>query len=302
MLDTESGLVEITSRTLHGLFLCRPSPEVNDRILGVLGRAQAKYKVEIHVFSFMSNHFHLIISVRSVKQMARFVGFLKANLAKELGELHDWKVHFWGRRYHSASIGDVESIQIERFVYVLENGCKEGLVASPLDWPGVSSANALYHGETKLTGTWFDRTAEHRSGQRGEGKLCPSTETVHLTPMPFLQGLSAEEQRQFVQETVHRIEQETAQRHQENGTKPLGVRAILRQKPHAKPKELKASPAPLFHAANREEFWAMYNARHAKEAAYSAAAERLKRGETDVRFPDGCFPPPLPFVETRAPP
>ena len=45
----------------------------------------------------------------------------------------------------------------------------------------------------------------------------------------------------------------------------------------------------------------MYNARKAKVAAYRDAAERLERGEMDVRFPEGCFPPRLPFVTARAP-
>jgi hypothetical protein len=45
----------------------------------------------------------------------------------------------------------------------------------------------------------------------------------------------------------------------------------------------------------------MYNARKVKVAAYRDAAERLKQGDTDVRFPEGCFPPRLPFVESRAP-
>ena len=45
----------------------------------------------------------------------------------------------------------------------------------------------------------------------------------------------------------------------------------------------------------------MYNARNVKVAAYRDAAKRLRRGDTDVRFPAGFFPPRLPFMETRAP-
>ena len=41
--------------------------------------------------------------------------------------------------------------------------------------------------------------------------------------------------------------------------------------------------------------------RKAKVAAYRDAAKRLRRGDTDVRFPEGCFPSRLPFVATRAP-
>ena len=33
-------------------------------------------------------------------------------------------------------------------------------------------------------------------------------------------------------------------------------------------------------------------------AAFRAAAERLKRGCKDAVFPDGCFPPPLPFCRS----
>ena len=136
-------------------------------------------------------------------------------------------------------------------MYILDNGCKEGLVASPLEWPGVSSAPALYRGKSTMQGTWYDRTAQYRAHLRGEYKLYPSTETVHLTPLPFLQECSVEEQRAFYVEAVKKIELKTAQRHQENGTNPLGARAIRRQKPHDKPKAFKASPAPIFHAANR---------------------------------------------------
>jgi hypothetical protein len=239
--------------------------------------------------------------VENEEQMALFMGYLNGNLAKELGRLHGWREKFWGRRYQSIPICLTEEDQIRRYMYLLENGCKEGLVGSPLEWPGVSSASALYHGEMTMQGTWYDRTAQYRASLKGEYKEFPSTETVCLTPLPFLKDKSEDEQRAFYVNAVHEIERKTAQHHKENGTKSLGARTIRRQKPHDKPKTLKPSPAPLFHAANREDFWAMYNARQAKVAAYCDASRRLKRGETDVRFPEGCFPPRLPFVKARAP-
>lgn len=301
MLDDPGGLVEISSRVMQGLYLMRPSKEVNDIILGVLGRAQAKYGVVLHSFIFMSNHFHILASVRDEEQMALFCAYLKSNLAKELGTLYDWKEKFWGKRYHSMSIQLTEQNQSARFLYILDNGCKEGLVASPLDWPGVSSARTLFDGKTTMTGTWFDRSAQNRARQRGKHELFPSTETVHLTPLPFLQDCTPEEQRAFVVDAVHEIERKTAQMHKDNGTKPLGARAILRRNPHDKPKDFQASPAPPYYASDPEAYREMARARKAKEAQYSEASLRLRRGETDVRFPDGCFPPRLPFVKARAP-
>src|SRR3954449_5278366 len=53
------------------------------------------------------------------------------------------------------------------------------------------------------------------------------------------------------------------------------------------PKETKKSPAPAFHA------YALF------VAAYCEAAEKLRAGVRNVVFPDGCFPPALPFVVGR---
>ena len=119
--------------------------------------------------------------------------------------------------------------------------------------------------------------------------------------MPFLDDRPPEEQQAYYQGLVHRIEQETAQMHDDNGTKPLGENAILRMNPHFKPKKLDSSPAPRFHVADPEERRVLEEARAETIAAYRDAAARLKRGEADVSFPEGSFPPPAPFVESRAP-
>jgi REP element-mobilizing transposase RayT len=302
LLDTEGGVVEVTSRTVHGRFLLRPSPEVNDIILGVLGRAQRLFPVDLFAFVFLANHFHLLMRVLSALRMSQFTGYLKGNLAKELGRLHDWREKFWGRRYHSASIADSESAQEKHFKYILSNGCKEGLVDSPLEWPGVTSAPALVRGETTLEGHWYDRTAQYRARRGGERKIVTSVETVRLSPLPYLEGLSADERRQYMEDAVRDVEEQTREQRAEEKRPSLGVPAILKRDPHDKPESFQRSPAPLFHASTLEEYLAMKEARETITAAYRHAAERLRRGEDNVRFPEGTFPPPQPFVQMRAPP
>ena len=54
--------VEVTNRTLQGRFLLRPSQPLETLALGVLGRAQRLYPLDIHHFKLMSNHFHLILT------------------------------------------------------------------------------------------------------------------------------------------------------------------------------------------------------------------------------------------------
>ena len=56
-------------------------------------------------------------------------------------------------------------VQWSRLKYLLANGVKEGLVESPLDWPGVSCAKALVHGEP-LEGYWFNRSKEWSAHNR----------------------------------------------------------------------------------------------------------------------------------------
>lgn len=300
-IDNESRVVEIESRTIQGRFLIRPSDQVNDLVLGVLGRAQARYEVELYAFVFMSNHMHLLMKALAVLQMSRFVGFLKTNISKELGRLHQWEDQFWGRRFHHASLADTDEDQLDRLNYIFKNGCKENLVNSPLEWPGASSTQALVTGMTTLHGTWYDRSAEHRSELNGKERRFPSTETVRLTPLPCLAYLDHEERRAVMRRMVDQVEQQTAERHLEEDSSPIGIQAVLDREPHSSSSEFHASPAPHFHAANPEDYWNMYYARQQKQIAYRDAAERLKRGELDVRFPEDCFPPPRPFVESKAP-
>ena len=51
-------LYEITTNTINGEHLLRPSEKINPIILGVIGRAQQLTGVRIHGFVFMSTHYH----------------------------------------------------------------------------------------------------------------------------------------------------------------------------------------------------------------------------------------------------
>src|SRR5436190_16621656 len=90
-LPEGGSLVEVTCRTLHARFLLRPCPQWNQIAIGVLGRAQRLYGVQIHLVSFLSGHFHLLATFRDAGQMAAFMRHLNTNLAKEAGRLVDWR-------------------------------------------------------------------------------------------------------------------------------------------------------------------------------------------------------------------
>jgi hypothetical protein len=51
------SLVEVTTRTLQGRLLMVPERTLNDIILGVLGRAQRLYPIQINAYCFVSSHY-----------------------------------------------------------------------------------------------------------------------------------------------------------------------------------------------------------------------------------------------------
>ena len=292
------SLVEVTCRTLHGRFLLRPSRDLNEIVLGILGRAARRYRVSICAFIYLSNHCHLLLRPADARHLARFMGFVSGNLAKEAGRLHRWPQRVWGRRYTAIVVSHEEAVQVARLRYILEQGTKEGLVRRPQDWPGAHSVQALLDGRP-LRGVWFDRTREYqarRCGQRPSKYEFAEDETLELTPLPAWDNLRSTARREAVQHLLREIEGEARQARQASGRAPLGVRRILRQDPHHRPEHFHRSPAPRFHAGTWRVRKGLELAYHEFRIRFRQAAEDLKRGRAGVEFPDGCFPPPLPFA------
>jgi REP element-mobilizing transposase RayT len=279
---------------------------MNRRFIGVIARAQRLFDVQVHAVTCLSNHWHALLSPGDAQQLAGFMNYVQGNLAKEAGDLHDWRGPFWGGRYDAALVSDEPEIQHRRLSYCLAQGAKEGLVARPELWPGVHSVHALRDG-TPLRGVWYDRTALCLAA-RGRGNSPAledhaSEEVLVLDPLPCwaAEGLSEEEIRKRVGEIVKQIAQEAATEHQANGTRPSDPESFLGVHPHHRPEKTKRSPAPLVHAATREvrqRFWEAYAI---FVDAYAAAVELLRAGCQNVRFPEGSFPPRLPFVPLLEP-
>jgi hypothetical protein len=121
-------------------------------------------------------------------------------------------------------------------------------------------------------------------------------ETVIFSPLPCWEHLSPEAYRQRVANMADEIEEDATASRQRTGTEPLGASAILAQDPASRPKRLKKSPAPLFHAASKAMRHYFYEGFSWFVVAYRTAAEKLQGGDPDPRFPIGSFPPALPFV------
>ncbi len=185
-------------------------------------------------------------------------------------------------------------------------GVKEGLVESPLEWPGVHAARALVHGET-IEGFWFNRTKEWAARRRGEdyGTYDYATRyQVGFSPLPAFRHLSPEEYSDRIAVLIREIEEQGAQ--DRAGNPVAGVAKVKSLSPFEAPtkKPPKRSPRPRFHVKDLDErvrLWADFR-QHLAQYREASAALRSGDLEAATRFPEGSFPPALAFVGDPPPP
>ncbi len=296
------SLVEITTRTLQSRFLLQPTRQFASTVVGILAKAQERAPIRIHALGGLSSHLHILATVDDAEQLADFMEYANGNIAREALRLvkdRGWSGKLWGRRFAAITVSDEEPAQIKRLRYVISHGAKENLVVSPRQWPGLHCIDALIDG-TPLKGIWRDRSAEYEADRRSDNVVDPRAFLVEyaleLEPLPCWCHLPAQEYRQRIAEMVHDIEVETARRIFLTGKVPRGPEAIRRQDPLEQAVRPKKSPAPFCHAISKEVRAQLREAYRLFVEAYRQASAPLRAGDRNARFPEGCFPPALPFV------
>jgi len=229
--------------------------------------------------------------------------FFQENTSKEAGRLHGWRGTLWSTPYKDMTVDDDEASQIARLRYHLAQGAKDGLVWNPKDWPGIHSARALIEGKP-LVGKWISRTSQWaarlRKGADASDRAHSEELELHLAPIPCWAHLPEKVWRRRVAELVEDIEREAREKHAREQTVPLSPRRVRKVHPHHAPEKVAWSPMPRVFALNprrRKELLATIST---VVAAYRDAADRLRKGSENVRFPEGTFPPGLPYVPTAA--
>lgn len=281
-------MVELTTRVSGGLFLLKPTPELNARILGILGRALALYPISLHAFVFLSTHWHALATVCDAQRLSAFLQYVNGNLAKAVQEVHGWNGKVWGRRTQVIPVVDDAAAE-GRLRYILAHGAKEGLVASPLDWPGVSSVRALAFGD-ELVGVWQDRAREARLRRRGPAPRDAVLRhyPIDLAPLPSWSSMSSEHRQGTVRRMLAAIEQDARRAH----PTVLGTAAVQAQDPVTRLQAPTSSPAPAVHGTDQETRRSFIAARRQFVAAYRAAtvATAALAASLAMRYPAGAFP------------
>ena len=300
----EGQLYELNTKTLHDQYVLRPSAKVNCVIKGCMARAQLIFPVDIHAFVYMSNHYHMLVTAQSAQRLSAFMCHLNSNIARELNRLLQREGKVWRRRFRSVPVSLETRAQMARLRYILSHGVKERLVRKCKDWPGASSLPWLAEGKP-LRGKWQDRTREYEVNRRlpkGQRVDIFIEYTIRMTPLPCWVHEEMEAWQAQVRQMILEIEQEASsaserarkgpERGREFGTSGvLGRAAVLRTDPFDRPKTVSRSPAPMYHAADKEEGRRMREAIAATRQWYAEASLRFRKGDHGVEFPPGTHRP-----------
>jgi hypothetical protein len=281
---TPHAVYEIVSRTIQERFLLRPGLESRALVDGAIARGQELFPdVKVYGYCFLSDHFHLLASSPCGQQLVQCVGYIKGRVSTELGRLHNWRGTLWAGPSTYTEIVD-DAALIERFIYVLAQGVKEGLVSSPRDWSGASAVPGLL-GDMRVEGRVFDRDRETRARRRGKERTFARDVAVELSPLPPWAGLSRIALVQRHREIVEAIEQEARGRH------VLGAAKVQAVDPHDRPRAPKRTPAPRCHASTARAR-AEYSERYRRGVdRYRVAADAYRAGASiaESGFPPGFF-------------
>lgn len=295
--------LHVIVRAFQGQHLLRPCVKLNGIVYGVIGRALQLYKhVRLYAKAFMSNHIHLMLQGPPA-QVPAFMAYVTREISRRWARQPgvDWEGTMF-HKYIFAALPTAAS-QIGCLKYVLSQGTKEGLVASPFEWPGVNSARELCDG-TETVGRWVDYTSFSRAVDAQRGKKAPERPkpddfileyAVRLTKIPAWAELGDAQYARAVLNLVRTIENEALI--EANGRKPMGadnVRLIPLHRRSKLPKQ------PWFAKRGRLICWAARDApetqaHHANywafQSAFSEARDYEKRTGLPALYPLGAFTP-----------
>ena len=150
-----------------------------------------------------------------------------------------------------------------------------------------------------LEGYWFNRSKEWAARNRGQeyGTYDFATRyLVDLAQLPAFRHLSPEEYQNRVAMLLREIEEESERKR--DGNPVAGVEKILSQNPFEPPtRRTKRSTKPLFHVASKQARDDLMAEFAEFQLRYVVASEALRAGNLEAAewFPEGSFPPALPF-------
>jgi putative transposase len=284
-----------TRRTHKRQLLLRPSAAVNEAILYIIAVLAQRHAIRLHALCVLSNHKH-DVSTDELGNAVEFDRDCHALIARTVNSLHGDFESLWSRQPSSRVTCLEPDTIVDKIAYTMANPVEAFLVAHGKNWPGIRFAWPMRSRTVRRPA--FFRTEEL-------GGSWPDEATLELHRPPGHDDLSDEELSELLRDRIERREQVARDAARLACRRFLGRRAVLAQSRHAYPSTSEQHFGLRPSVACKSK-WARI-ARLQEDAdwleRYESARERLRAGDTAVRFPYGtwklrvyysvlCDPPP----------
>lgn len=270
----------ITRRCAQRQFLLRPSPTTNAIFRYVLAVAAKRFRVELHAYCVLSNHFHLVVTDPEARLPA-FEQYLDSLVARAVNaSLGRWESFWAPSSYSAVALSSPEDV-VAKCAYVLANPVAAGLVRRGRDWPGLWSAPEQIGGEALRVarpGTFF----------RANGYMPPNADLELTAPVGFA---SQQEFRDQLGAALAGLEEKSRQDFASAKRPFLGPKKVLAQDPRGRPRswEPRRQLGPRVAARDR---WKRIEALSRVldfVAAYREARDAFRAGIRETVFPPGTY-------------
>jgi REP element-mobilizing transposase RayT len=271
----------LTRRCAQRQLFLRPGPQINQIFLFCLAHAAQRFRIQIHNFCVLSNHFHIVVTdVHGT--LPQFMHWLDEYVAKCCNaHLGRWETFWAPGSYSAVRLLDHDDI-VEKMVYVYTNPVDAGLVATAREWPGARSLPEDIAGPAA--------EIKRPQGFFRENGPVPERTLLHLS-VPDALGEATDDPVGLLERAVHDREQEIQRRFQAEGRRCHGRRRVLAQTPFGRPKS--ATPRRSLNPgiASRDKWRRIETLRRLKEFLdeYRRARLRYLEGDRSVLFPWGTY-------------
>ncbi len=117
--------------------------------LALLAEQAARFKVALHAYVLMDNHFHLLVTPASQDGLPRLMQALGRSYVRYFNNRHGRSGTLWEGRYKSTLI-ETDRYLLACMVYIDLNPVRAGMVAEPAHYPWSSHRHCIGQGVDKL--------------------------------------------------------------------------------------------------------------------------------------------------------
>ena len=281
------SMYDVVVKVVDDCFAFVPTAACRALILGVLGRALQLFPhIDCYGFHVMSNHMHLLIGARTLREKSSYLAWTLREISKRFNKLLGRTGSLLEQNRCTQVVSPEHALQ--RLRYLMGQATAQFLVRHPDDDFFPCSTPALLHGGA------IPATFSY-AGQ--EPLDCP----VRIDRLPGLEALTPRAHRDLMWQLADGLAIEARPRRKKAGVRIPDPETIRRLDPRTRPRVRTRSPKPVIHG-DAEHIEAWHEAHAAARDAYTLATRAFQRWHDDPSQPLLPWPPntlPPAFARTR---